>query len=217
VRRLSRRDRMVLICSLGTLAALALVFGVALPMREASARVGTEVAQLRQKIAEAEDMYAQAAAVRQEVAKLRGRVKRLSRPDKGVSANMIRQMDELTGDLGVRLINVRPGQPQRAGACRKHTASFEVESDLRALARLLWEIEQPPNPMWVEGLEISSEVGGGRAMRTTLNVAVYSVPTRAVGDESPRRPAAPSVSAQTPRGRAGPSPPAPGKLSHPNE
>lgn len=178
MRRLSHRDRVLLASSLGALVAAALLFGVVLPMREASAKVAADLAGLKVKLAEAEAMYRQAPAARREVARLQADAKELSRPDRDVSPDMIRQIDQLTKDLGLRLMNLRPGQPQRAGECEKYSASFEVESDVGRIARLLWELEQPPRPLWVEGVEVSSELGGSSSLRATVNVAVYTLKPR---------------------------------------
>jgi Tfp pilus assembly protein PilO len=156
----------------------ALVFAVIMPMARAATTASAEAAGLRGKLASAEAVYRQGPSVRQEIAKLTTVAKELSRPDRDVGPDMIRQIDQLTKDLGLRLLNVRPGQPERVGQCGKYTASFEVESDLERIARMLWELEQGPSPLWVEGVEVNAQSGGASGLRATIGVAVYTLKAR---------------------------------------
>jgi len=175
VRRLSPRDRVLLFSSVAMLVVLALLFGVTLPMNDRMGKAAGEVSKLRRELAEAAAMYQQSPALRQEIGKLRSTATELSRPDADVGPDMIREIDRMAKDLGLTLINVRPAQPEAEGDCGKYAATFEVQSDYARLMRLLWELEQPPHPLWVEGVQISSERGGPGEMRTRISVAVYTL------------------------------------------
>ena len=175
MKRLSRRDRVLLAIWAALLLALALVIGVALPMRSRWRKLDGEVLSLQRKIADAAAMYRQAPELRGEIKELRDTAQALSRPGEQVGPLIIREVDQLTKDLGIRLLSVRPGESQTLEQCRKHTAVFEVECDFADIARMLYELEQPPHPLWVEGVEISSDRTADNEVRAKVSVAVYTL------------------------------------------
>ena len=175
MRRLSRRDRVLLAIWAAVVVVLALVIAVALPMRMRWKTLDGEVLSLQRTIAEAAAMYRQAPELTKEIKELGDTARALSRSGKEVGPTLIKEVDQLTKDLGIRLLSVRPGEPQTLEQCRKHTAVFEVECDFAGVARMLYELEQPPHPLWVEGVEISSDRTAENEVRAKVSVAVYTL------------------------------------------
>ena len=174
MKRLSRRDRVLLTAWGAAVVALALVVGVALPIRSRWKRLDSEVIGLQRAIADAAAMYQQAPALEQEIGELRGLNQVLSRSGKDVGPAVIKEVDQLTRDLDIRLVSLRPGEPQNLEQFRKHTAVFEVECDFAGVAEMLYELEQPEHPLWVEGVEISSDRTADNEVRAKVSVAVYT-------------------------------------------
>lgn len=175
MKRLSRRDRVLLAIWAAVVVALAVVIGVALPIRSRWKKLDGEVLSLQRTVADAAAMYRQAPELTKEIQKLRDTAHALSRSGEQVGPLIIREVDRLTSDLGIRLLSVRPGEPQTLEQCRKHTAVFEVECDFAGIARMLYELELPPHPLWVEGVEISSDRTAANEARAKVSVAVYTL------------------------------------------
>jgi len=102
-----------------------------------------------------------------------------------VGPTIIREIDEITRDSRLRLIGVRPGEPEELESCRKHTAVFEVEADFARIANLLYRLERPPYQLWVEGVDINSERTTGNQVRAKVSIAVYTL--KPVGEKSDER------------------------------
>jgi len=175
VKRLSRRDRVLLATWAAVVVILAVVVALVLPVRRQWRKVSSEVLGLQRAIAEAATMYRQAPQLTKEIANLRATAHALSRSDSEVGSAIIKQVDQLSKDLGVRLLSIRPGEPQVVESCRKHTVVFEVECDFSRIARMLYQLEQAPPQLWVEGVEISSERMAGEEVRAKLTVAAYTL------------------------------------------
>ncbi len=179
MRKLSGRDRILLTAWLAGLVLLALVIGVARPMHARWRGLKKDIATLRQSIAVATAMYRETPAVETEVAELAQIVSTLSRPADEVGPAMIREIDRLTGELGVQLLTLRPGDVEDLDVCRKHTAVFEVESDFPRIVRLLYRLERPPLRLWVEGVDLTSDRTPENKVRAKISVAAYTVETSA--------------------------------------
>jgi Tfp pilus assembly protein PilO len=147
---------------------------VIVPMRSTSARLDRAAAELRGKIAQADAMYRQLPAMQQQVVELQKRIDSLSRSQANPTPDVVREIGRLTLQYGLRLSSIRPAEPQTGDTYTKYTTTFEVQSRLDNLVRLLYELEQPPYNLWVEGVEIGTEQGSSAGLRATVMVAVYT-------------------------------------------
>ncbi len=172
---LSRRDRVLVVVWVAAVVVLAVVVGLVLPMRGRWVRLNDDVLRLQQQIAKAAAMYRQTPEMRIEVEQLRETAQALSRPDSDIGPVMIRQVDQLAKAMAVRLLSIRPGEPETLEGCTKHTAVFEVEGDFEGVARMLYDLERPPLQLWVEGVVIGSDRTAESAVRATVSVAVYTL------------------------------------------
>lgn len=172
---LSRRDRVLLVVWAAAVVVVAVVVGLVLPMRGRWVRLNRDVVRLQQQIADAAAMYRQAPELIIETKQLRETAQALSRSGKDVSPVVIREVDQLTKSLAIRLLSIRPGEPETLEGYTKYTAVFEVEGDCEGLARMLYELERPPLQLWVEGAEISSDRTAERQVRAKVSVAVYAL------------------------------------------
>ncbi len=175
MRKMSRRDRILLGVWAAGLVIAALAIGVARPMQKRWSSLKRDIASLQKSISEAEAMYRETPAVEAEAAQLGAVVNTLSRPSDEVGPAMIREIDQLTRELGVQLLTLRPGDVKDLDVCKKHTAVFEVESDFGRMTRLLYRLEEPPLRLWVEGVEISSDRTPENKVRAKVSVAAYTV------------------------------------------
>jgi Tfp pilus assembly protein PilO len=176
MRRLSARERGVVAVGIGVVAIFLVGFLVVRPMRRRAATLSRQAATFAARLTEARHMYEQIPAVRQVVTKLQTEVAQQFRPRQAeVVPDVVREIVELNRDLGLRLTSVRPSEPEALGQCLKYPINFRVEASFPQLARLLYEIEQPPRQLWVEGVEIGPGGRGGQELSASVHVATYTL------------------------------------------
>jgi Tfp pilus assembly protein PilO len=88
---------------------------------------------------------------------------------------VMREVSQLSRDLGLRLTSIKPGEPESVQDCIRYPLTFRVEADLAHIVRLLYEVEQPEHRLWVEGLEIGPGPRGGSDLAATVHTATYAV------------------------------------------
>lgn len=165
------RERLLIVAAAVVLVGFVLVFVVALPMVDRSGKLATDTKELRDRIAEASRMYEGLPAMRDESASLAAEVGSLTKS----KADVARELDELTSDLGIRLTSVRPEDPEPMAGCLKHVTTFNVETDYAHMIRLLYELEQPGHRLWVEQVRISPPRRGAGELQVIITVAAYVV------------------------------------------
>jgi hypothetical protein len=157
----------------------ALVLAVILPMTDRARSLARDEAALREAIAEATAMYEATPAIRAEVEGLRAEVARLMYPRKDVKVEVVREIDRLASEWGLRVTNVRPpGDPGAVADCLKYTMSFKANSTFAKSVRLLYELEQPERRLWVEEVDIGPSREAGVELQIDVQAAAY-VPTKA--------------------------------------
>jgi len=166
-----RRERLLIVVAAAVLVGFVLVFAVALPMVDRAGKLATDTQELRDRIAEASRMYESLPAMREESASLGAELRGLTKP----TAEVARELDELTSDLGIRLTSVRPEDPEPVAGCLKHVTTFNVETDYAHMIRLLYELEQPGHRLWVEEIRISPPRRGANELQLIITVAAYVV------------------------------------------
>jgi hypothetical protein len=160
---------------LGALVVTALIVGLMLPMRARWGKAGRRVSLMESRIADAVAMYKQAPSLMREVSRLEQVANGIASPDKTVGPGMVRRIETLTKAGGMTLLNIIPSEPQELEGSFKHTALFEVEARFDRVARLLWDLEQPPNELWVESVTINSDQTTNENVRATIGVSVYTL------------------------------------------
>lgn len=182
MRRLSTRERLLVTLAGIALVVFALAFAVIRPMADRAGGLARDEAALRNAIAEATEMYEAAPAIRAEAEDLRAQVARLMFPRENVKVEVVREIDRLAADLGIRIANVKPpGEPESLADCLKYTASFTVTSTFAESVRLLYELEQPGRRLWVEKVDIGGGREAGGELQINVQVTAY-VPAKA-GEE----------------------------------
>jgi len=183
VRRLSRRERFLVMVAGVAVVGFALVFAVILPMADRARSLARDEAVLRDAIAEATKMYEAAPAIRADVEGLRAEVARLMFPRENVKVEVVREIDRLASKLGLRVTNVRPpGEPESVADCVRYTMSFKADSTFAKSVQLLYELEQPECRLWVEEVDIGRGREAGVELQINVQVAVY-VPAKAGEEE----------------------------------
>jgi Tfp pilus assembly protein PilO len=176
MRRASRRERLLLIGGFSALALFLLIFFLLLPMRDTARALALQEKSLTATVERAQRMYREMPAAQQETKQLRSEVQELFRPEQGdVQADLLREIAQLTSDLGVRLTSIRPGEPEPLAKCVRYPVGFRVETDFPHLVRLLYELEQRPHRLWVEGVEVGPGAAGGSGLLIFLHAATYQL------------------------------------------
>jgi hypothetical protein len=165
------RERVLVIAAAAVLVVFVLVFAVALPMVDRAGRLAADTKELTDRIAEASRMYEGLPAMREESVSLAAEVGDLTKS----RADVARELDGLTSDLGIRLVSVRPEDPEPVAGCLKHVTTFNVETDYAHMVRLLYELEQPEHRLWVEEVRISPPRRGADELQVLITVAAYVV------------------------------------------
>ncbi|GEM_PF-1176008 len=172
--RLLPRERALLAAGAAALVLSALVFGLARPMLAKSRELAREEESLRAEIEQAAAMREAVPEIEEEIARLRAAAADIARPGGYIVApQLVRDIEALSARLGVSLTRVRPGEPQPSAGCMKYPITFEFESSYDQMVRMLYELEQPAERLWVEGVEISSVRGTPGRLRTVVHAYAY--------------------------------------------
>lgn len=174
MRGLSGRERFLVIIAGVAVVVFALAFGVILPMAGRARTLADEEAALRRAIAEAAEMYESAPVMRAEVEEMRATAARLMYPRENVEVAVVREIDGLASELGLRLANVRPpGEPASIADCTKYTMTFKADATFAKAVRLLYELERPERRLWVEEIDIGRSREAGVELQVSVQVAAY--------------------------------------------
>lgn len=175
MRKILRRDRVVLGAAVAAAAGFLLILLIVIPMRDRARNLSAQVTALTAKIDEALQMYRQMPAAEEEIKKLKAATAELFRPDENVTPEMVRDISQLNSDLGIRLNRIQPSAPEKVGGGMRYPVSFGVETDFPHIVRLLYELEQRPHRLWVEGIEVSPGPRGSSELTALVYVATYSL------------------------------------------
>lgn len=181
--KLSRRELAIALVGLFVVVAFLLLFAVALPMRDRARKLADQARASRRQIDEAAQVEKRRPAVEREIASLQSKVDAVLRPGAEVTPALVRDIEKLCERMGVRMIRVRPEEPAPAGGCMRYPVMFEVESTDDQAVRLLYELEQPQERLWVEGVEIGTARGAAGKLRTVVHVAAYGRAPESEGDD----------------------------------
>jgi len=175
MKRMSSRDRTLLITAGVAIVAFAFTFGIALPSADRMADLSRDLDDLRDKLAQAEEMYAQAPAIEREIAASQAALSALAHPEGEIIPGIVREIESRATELGLTVSSIRPTQPVPTDACLRYPITIEVEADCDRIVKLLYELEKEGSRLWVEGVEVNAERGAAGALRTTVNIAVYTL------------------------------------------
>ena len=97
---------------------------------------------------------------------------------------VMRDISQLSSDLGLRLTSIRPDEPESIQNSVRYPLTFRVEADFAHIVRLLYELEQPPHRLWVEGIEIGPGPRGQAEPSALVHVATYTVRPASEGSDA---------------------------------
>jgi len=184
VRRPSAREQVLLALALIAATVFALAFFVFLPMGDERRGLEGEARELTERIKQAEKMYREQAAIEGEITRLRAEGRELFMPGKEIVPSVMRDISQLSSDLGLRLTSIRPDEPESIQNSVRYPLTFRVEADFAHIVRLLYEIEQPPHRLWVEGIEIGPGPRGQAEPSALVHVATYTVRPASEGSDA---------------------------------
>jgi Tfp pilus assembly protein PilN len=173
VRPRSARERILLIAGGAALAAFLLLFFLVLPMRDRGVQLASRASELNREIERADALRRQMPKMKQEIGSLNRQVHQIVRTGEDIAPDIVREIEDLTGDLKVRLTSVTPKEPEALPNHVKYYTTLEVESDIAGVVKLLYALEQPAHQLWVEGVRITRPAGG--QLRATIHVAAYTL------------------------------------------
>ena len=168
MKRMSSRDRALLITAGAAIAAFAFTFGIALPSADQMADLSRDIGELQNKLARATKMYAQAPASQEALSAL-------AHPEGEIIPAIVREIESRAADLGLTVSSIRPAEPVPTDGCLRYPIRIEVEANCDRVVKLLYELEKEGSRLWVEGVEVNAERGATSALRTTVNIAVYAL------------------------------------------
>jgi Tfp pilus assembly protein PilO len=178
------RERTVLIAAGAALAGFLLVFFVVLPMRDTAKNLSGQIRTFSAAIDEANKMYRQMPAAEEEAKQMRAETAKLFMPENvEVTPSLVREIAQLNSDLGINLNSIRPAEPEPVGNGVRYPVSFRIEADFPHIVRLLFELEQPPHRLWVEGIEITPGARGASGLSALVHVASYSLKSVSKGTD----------------------------------
>lgn len=173
MKRLPSQDRTVVVVGLVAVASVVAMLGLVLPLRNKAGQLRRETRALQAKIDDAAAMYRRLPTERARLAGLGKQIEDLCRRQPDPSPQVVREIEQLTSDLGVQLVTVRPSEPTTGEGYTKFATTFEVQASFANIVRLLYDLETPPHSLWVDSTEITSDQAGGADLRATVTVAVY--------------------------------------------
>ncbi len=180
MRQLSPQDRRLLLIGAAALVVFAYVFGLLLPLHAKARESASEQESLSGLMERAQMMYGAARAAEADIAELASQTQKLMFPEGDVRVSMVRQLESLAAEAGLTITSIRPEEPQSIDGLVKYRATFKVEASFSEVVRLMFELEQPTQRLWVEGIEISADRQAGNRVQATCYVAVYG---QAAGSE----------------------------------
>lgn len=181
MRRLSGRERSLVMFAAAAVVGFVLLFGVGLPMRDRGVRLAEEEEELSGKIEEAARMHERTPAIREEIETLAAEAEGVMFPWEDVKEGVVREIAKLAAEWGMDVTNLTPpGEAEAVSGCLKYSASVTGGATFAQMVRLLYELEQPSRRLWVEAVDITSGHRGGEKLTVTVHLAVYA---RAKGSE----------------------------------
>jgi Tfp pilus assembly protein PilO len=181
MKRITQRDRALVLAAVAAASAFLLVLFIVIPMRDRAKSLAAQTAALTAKIDQAAQMYRQMPAAEEEVKKLQAKIVEVFRGSSDVTPEVIRDVSQLSNDLGVQLSSIRPSEPEKVGNGLRYPVSLRFETDFPHVVRLLYELEQGPHRLWVEGVEVSPGSRGSNLLGVIVHVATYSLKSAGKG------------------------------------
>jgi len=175
MKRVSSRDRALLIAAGAAIAAFAFTFGVALPSADQKASLSRDIAELQNKLERAAKMYAQAPTIESDIAASQEALSALAHPEGEIVPGIVRDIESRAAELGLTVSSIRPTDPVPTDGCLRYPITIEVAADCGRIVELLYELEKGGSRFWVEGVEVNAESGATSALRTTVYIAVYAL------------------------------------------
>lgn len=174
MRRLSARERVLVILGAVALVGFLVILGVVLPMANRASRLSHSERQLLDRIEVADRLSAKAPDLAKEIDALRANTAALLFARDNAKVALVHEIDQVASDVPVRVTSLRPpDEPESVAGLLKYAASFKVESDFSRLVSLLYSLEDEDRRLWVEGVEISATPGASDQLQTNVRVTVY--------------------------------------------
>lgn len=173
MKRLPSQDRTLIVLGLVVVAAILALLVMVLPLRAKARQLAHEANALQGKIREAKTMYSQFPTEAARLASLEEQIGSVCRSQADPSPEVVREIQQLSSDLGLQLVSVRPSEPAVGEGYTKFPTTFELQASFADIVRLLYELETPSHSLWVDAVEINSDQGGGAQLRATVTVAAY--------------------------------------------
>jgi Tfp pilus assembly protein PilO len=183
MRRVGQRDRVLMLAAALAAGAFLLVLFVVIPMRDRARSLAAQTATLTAKIEQAAQMYRQKPAAEEEVKKLQAKTTEVFRASTDVTPEVIRDVSQLSRDIGIQLSSIRPSEPEKVGNGLRYPVSVRFETDFPHVVHLLYEIELGPHRLWVEGVELSPGSRGSDLLGVIVHVATYSLKSAGKGTD----------------------------------
>ena len=175
MRSIGQRDRVLMAAAASAFVAFIVVVFVVIPLRERARNLAAEAETLTTKIKGAAQMYQQMPAAEEEVKKLHAKMAEVFVAGIDVTPDVIRDVSQLSNDLGIQLSSIRPSEPEKVDNALRYPISIRFETDFPHVVRLLYELEQGPHRLWVEGVEVSPGSRGSTLLGVIVHVATYSL------------------------------------------
>jgi type II secretory pathway component PulM len=173
MKQLSSRDQALAVLGGVGLIVLVLFLVVAMPLRSQGAKLERQAQALQKQITEAEKAYREVPTLKEQIKTAETQLGTLTRSKTNPIPDVVREVNKLTKELKVRVTSTRPSEPEYAETYVKYATTFEVQAAFEDLVRLLYELEQPPHNLWVDGAELDRDDRTGQ-LRATITVSVYT-------------------------------------------
>jgi len=144
-----------------------------MPMRTEAGRLSREIAGQRQYRRQQEQARLGLPRLQEKAKDIQAQIASLSRPNANPTPDVVREIERLTKEQGLELTNIHPAEPEYLENSTKYGTSFDAQASFEQVIRLLYELEKSPHYLWVEGVDITGERGGGSVVLHAI-VAVYA-------------------------------------------
>ena len=177
MKRLSRRERVLLWICLGVVGGFAALIFVIGPLMDSQYRLSSEIRQQTRKLDEAELAGRRLEALGRETKELETEIAGAVREGSDLGPLVLRELGIIASQLDLRFSSVHPLDPEEKQGLRRYPFQLELDAPFPEFTRFLFELETPEHSLFIERVDIGPAHREPGSVHAKVRVAAYGALT----------------------------------------